>query len=103
VGRNFSPCLVLRERLSPQAGDREGDLHDTAWIEGVEALQGIEEMPHGSGVFFLEEFGIRGAAAFTDFFLDGGEELLCLLKDGIFYLALGNSNPQSVPIPTILD
>jgi len=29
------------------------------WIEGVEALQGIEEMPHGSGVFFLEEFGTR--------------------------------------------
>jgi len=37
------------------------------WIEGVEALQGIEEMPHGSGIFFLEELGIRGAAAFSDF------------------------------------
>ena len=22
-------------------GDLEGDLHDTAWIEGVEALEGI--------------------------------------------------------------
>ncbi len=62
--------LCLRERISPQASDLEGDLHDTAWIEGVEALEGIEEMPHGSGVFFLEEFGIRGATAFTDFLLD---------------------------------
>ena len=40
-------------------------------------------MPHGGGVFFLEEFGIRGAAAFTDFLLDGGEELLCPLEYGI--------------------
>ncbi len=40
-------------------------------------------MPHGSGMFFLEEFGIRGAAAFTDFLSDGGEELLCPLEDGI--------------------
>jgi hypothetical protein len=40
-------------------------------------------MPHGSGVFFLEEFGIRGAAAFTDFLLDRGEELLCPLEYGI--------------------
>ena len=40
-------------------------------------------MPHGSGVFFLEEFGIRGAAAFSDFLLDGGEELLSPLEDGI--------------------
>jgi hypothetical protein len=53
------------------------------WIEGVEALQGIEEMPHGSGMFFLEELGIRGAAAFSDFLLDGGEELLCALEYGI--------------------
>jgi len=40
-------------------------------------------MPHGSGIFFLEEFGIRWAAAFTDFLLDGGEELLCPLEYGI--------------------
>ena len=40
-------------------------------------------MPHGSGVFFLEEFGIRGAAAFTDFLVDGCEELLCPLEYGI--------------------
>ena len=40
-------------------------------------------MPHGSGIFFLEEFGIRGAAAFTDFLLDGCEELLCPLEYGI--------------------
>ena len=40
-------------------------------------------MPHGSGVFFLKEFGIRGAAAFTDFLSDGGEELLSPLEDGI--------------------
>jgi hypothetical protein len=39
-------------------------------------------MPHGSGIFFLEEFGIRGATAFTDFLLDGGKELLCPLEDG---------------------
>ena len=75
--------LCLRERLSPQTGDLEGDLHDTPRIEGVEALEGIKEMPHGSGVFFLEEFRIRGAAAFTDFLSDGGEELLCRLNDGI--------------------
>jgi hypothetical protein len=42
-------------------------------------LEGIEEVPHSSGVFFLEEFGIRGAAAFTVFFSDGCEELLCPL------------------------
>jgi hypothetical protein len=40
-------------------------------------------MPHGSGVFFLEEFRIRWATAFTDFLLDGGEELLCPLEYGI--------------------
>jgi hypothetical protein len=40
-------------------------------------------MPHGSRVFFLEEFGIRGAAAFTDFLSDGGEELLCSLEYGM--------------------
>ena len=56
---------------------------NTACIEGVEALEGIKEMPHGGGVFFLEEFGIRGATAFTDFLLDGGEELLCPLEYGI--------------------
>jgi hypothetical protein len=62
--------LCLRERLSPQTGDLEGDLHDTPWIEGVEAFQGVEELPNGGGVFFLEEFRIRGTAAFTDFLLD---------------------------------
>jgi hypothetical protein len=36
----------------------------------AEALEGIKEMPHGSGVFFLEEFGIRGAATFTVFLSD---------------------------------
>ena len=36
----------------------------------AEALEGIEEMPHGSGVFFLEEFRIRGAATFTVFLSD---------------------------------
>ena len=40
-------------------------------------------MPDGGGVFFLEEFGIRGAAAFTDFLLDRGEELRCPLEYGI--------------------
>jgi hypothetical protein len=40
-------------------------------------------MPHGSGVFFLEEFGIRGSTAFTDFLSDGGEELLSPLEYGI--------------------
>ena len=40
-------------------------------------------MPDGGGVFFLEEFGIRGAAAFTDFLSDGSEELLCPLEYGI--------------------
>jgi len=40
-------------------------------------------VPHGSGIFFLEEFGIRGAAAFADFLLDGGEELLCPLEYGM--------------------
>jgi hypothetical protein len=54
-----------------------------SWIEGVEALEGIEEMPDGSGVFFLKELGIRGAAAFADFLSDGGEELLCSLEHGI--------------------
>jgi hypothetical protein len=34
-------------------------------------------------VFFLEEFRIRGAAAFADFLLDDGEELRCSLKYGI--------------------
>ncbi len=37
-------------------------------------------MPHGSGVFFLEEFGIRGSTAFADFLSDGGEELLSPLE-----------------------
>jgi hypothetical protein len=32
--------LCLRERLSPQTGYLEGNLNDTAWIEGVEALVG---------------------------------------------------------------
>ena len=40
-------------------------------------------MPHSGGIFFLEEFGIRWATAFTDFLLDGGEELLCPLEYGI--------------------
>jgi hypothetical protein len=31
---------LLRERLSPQASNLEGNLHDTAWIGGVEALEG---------------------------------------------------------------
>ncbi len=75
--------LCLRERLSRQTSDLEGDLHDSPWIEEVEALQGIEEMPHGSGIFFLEEFGIRGAAAFTDFLPDGIEELLRSLEYGM--------------------
>ena len=30
----------LRERLSPQASDLKGDLHDTPRIEAVEALEG---------------------------------------------------------------
>ena len=39
--RTFLRVLMwLRERLSPQASDLEGNLHDTAWIEGVEALVG---------------------------------------------------------------
>jgi hypothetical protein len=46
-------------------------------------LEGIEEMSHGCGVFFMEEFGIRGATAFTDFLLDRGKELLSPLEDGI--------------------
>jgi len=46
-------------------------------------LEGIEEMPHGGGVFFLEEFRIRGAAAFTNFLSDGSEELLRSLEYGI--------------------
>ena len=37
-------------------------------------------MPHGSRVFFLKEFGIRGAAAFADFLSDGSEEFLCSLE-----------------------
>jgi hypothetical protein len=41
--------LCLRERLAPQASDLEGDFHNTTWIEGIEALEGIEEMPHGGG------------------------------------------------------
>ena len=40
-------------------------------------------MPDGGGAFFLEEFGVRGAAAFTDFLSDGGEELLRSLEYGI--------------------
>ena len=75
--------LCLRERLSPKVGDLKGDLSNTSWIEGVEAVEGIEEMPDGGGVFFLEEFGIRGAAAFTDFLSDGSEELLRSLEYGI--------------------
>ena len=31
-------------------------------------------------MFFLEEFGIRGSTAFTDFLSDGGEELLSPLE-----------------------
>jgi lipopolysaccharide biosynthesis protein len=34
-------------------------------------------------VFFLEEFRIRGAAAFTNFLSDGCEELLCPLEYGM--------------------
>jgi hypothetical protein len=75
--------LCLRERLSPKVGDLKGDLSNTSWIEGVEAVEGIEEMPDGGGVFFLEEFGIRGAAAFTDFLSDGIEELLRSVEYGI--------------------
>jgi hypothetical protein len=37
----FLRVFVLRERLCPQAGDLEGDFHDTAWVEGVEAIEGI--------------------------------------------------------------
>jgi hypothetical protein len=44
------------------------------WIEGVEALEGIVQVPHGRRVFFLEEFGFRGAASYTDFLSDGVEE-----------------------------
>jgi hypothetical protein len=40
-------------------------------------------MSHSGGVFFLQEFRIRVAAAFTDFLSDGGEELLCPLEYGI--------------------
>ncbi len=75
--------MCLREPAFAKTGDLAGDLHDTARIEGVEALEGIEEMPHGSGVFFLEELRIRGTAAFTDFLLDRGEVLLCPLEYGI--------------------
>ena len=39
-------------------------------------------MPHGSGVFFLEEFGIGGASLLADFGLNGGEEFFRLLDDG---------------------
>ena len=83
AGTFLRVLLCVRERLSPQASELEGDFHDTPRIEGGEALEGIEEMPHGGGVFFLEEFGIRGAAAFTDFLLDRGEELLSPLEYGV--------------------
>ncbi len=39
--RTFLRVLVLCERLAPQASDLEDELHGTAWIEGVEALEGI--------------------------------------------------------------
>ena len=81
--RSFLRVLVFPGEAFAKTGDLERNLHDTAWIEGVEALEGIEEMPHGSGVFFLEEFGIRGAAAFSDFLSDGCEELLSPLEYGI--------------------
>jgi hypothetical protein len=38
--RTFLRVLCLRERLSRQTSDLESDFHDTAWIEGVEALVG---------------------------------------------------------------
>jgi hypothetical protein len=47
-----SSCL--RERIAPQASDLEGDLAHAPGVEIFKAFQGIKEMPHGSGVFFLE-------------------------------------------------
>jgi hypothetical protein len=41
AGDGVSPAFwCLRERLSPQASDLKGDLHDTPRIEGVEVLGG---------------------------------------------------------------
>ena len=61
---------VVETRFS-QLGDFEGDLHDLPGIERVKALQGIEEIPDRSGVFFLEKFRICGAALFAEFGLHG--------------------------------
>jgi hypothetical protein len=47
-----SSCL--RERIAPQASDLEGDLGHAPGVEIFKAFQGIEEMPHSGGVFFLE-------------------------------------------------
>jgi hypothetical protein len=35
-------------------GNLEGDLAHAPGVEIFKAFQGIKEMPHGSGVFFLE-------------------------------------------------
>jgi hypothetical protein len=52
-----SSCL--RERIAPQAGDLKGDFSHATSVEIFKAFQGVEQMPHGGGVFFLEEFGTR--------------------------------------------
>jgi hypothetical protein len=52
-----SPCL--RERIAPQASDLEGDLGHAPGVEIFKALEGVEQMPDGGGVFFLEEFRTR--------------------------------------------
>ena len=53
----MSSCL--RERIAPQASDLEGDLAHAPGVEIFKAFQGVEQMPDGGWVFFLEEFGTR--------------------------------------------
>ncbi len=62
------------ESTLAKAGNLKGDLAHATSVEIFKAFQGVEQMPHGGGVFFLEEFGIGGASMLADFGLNGGEE-----------------------------
>ncbi len=49
------------EPILTEAGNLEGDLSHARSFEIFKAFQGVEQMPHGGRVFFLEEFGISGS------------------------------------------
>jgi hypothetical protein len=42
------------ESVLAESGDLKGDLAHATSVEIIKAFQGVEQMPHGGGVFFLE-------------------------------------------------